>query len=161
MATSPSLTQRRSWRGFRLAGVVGCPLGFPALDGRPRAELTEEALDFVRLLMDAPIEKIAIENPVSCISTCIRPADQYIQPYEFGEDASKRTGLWLKNLAPLKVDPAARFPGRLVDHKGKLVERWSNQTDSGQNRLSPSEDRWKERSYTYPNIACAFALNWG
>lgn len=65
-------------------------------------EKTEAALDFVRLLMAAPIEKIAIENPMGCIGTKIRKADQYIQPYQFGHDASKRTGLWLKNLAPLR-----------------------------------------------------------
>lgn len=126
-----------------------------------RNALTEEALAFVRLLMDAPIPRICIENPVSCISSRIRKPDQIIQPYEFGENASKRTCLWLKGLDPLFVDPAARFPGRLVEHKGQLIERWENQTDSGQNRLPPSEDRWKERSTTYPGIARAMALNWG
>ena len=65
-------------------------------------ELTEEALAFVRALLDAPIEKIAIENPVGCISTQIRESDQIIQPWMFGHDASKSTCLWLKNL-PLLV----------------------------------------------------------
>jgi len=64
-----------------------------------RDELTEEALDFVRLLMDAPIPRIAIENPVGRICTAIRKPDQFIQPYQFGHDASKKTGLWLKNLS--------------------------------------------------------------
>jgi len=122
-----------------------------------RAVKTEAALDFVRLLMDAPIERIAIENPVSCISTRIRKADQYIQPYEFGHDASKKTGLWLKNLPKLVVDPSARVPGRLVNGR----ERWSNQTDSGQNREGPSEDRWKIRSTFWPKIADAMAEQWG
>lgn len=124
-----------------------------------RAEKTEEALEFVRCLMSAPIEFIAIENPQGCIGTRIRPASQYIQPYEFGADASKKTGLWLKNL-PLLM-PTRRVPGRKVFHNGKEVERWSNQTDSGQNRLGPSEDRWALRSITYPGIADAFVDQWG
>lgn len=88
-----------------------------------------------------------------------RPYDQSIQPYDFGEDASKRTCLWLTGL-PLLV-PTARFPGRMVMYKGKLVERWSNQTDSGQNRLGPSETRHIERARTYPGIARAKAAQWG
>lgn len=120
-----------------------------------RAEKTEDALDFVRFLLAAPIPHIAVENPVGCISTRIRPADQYIQPYQFGHDASKKTGLWLVNLPPLV--PTASVPPRLVDGK----PRWSNQTDSGQNRLAPSPDRWKVRSETYEGIAQAFASQWG
>lgn len=122
---------------------------------------TEAALDFVRLLIAAPIPRKAIENPVSCISSRIRKPDQIVQPYEFGEDASKRTCLWLEGLPRLTTDPALRFPGRMVEHNGKRVERWSNQTDSGQNRLGPSDDRWKLRSYTYPGIAAAMAEAWG
>lgn len=117
---------------------------------------TESALDDVRRLMAAPIPHIVIENPRGCISTRIRLFDQTIQPYEFGDDASKQTDLWLKGLQPLIVDPAARFPGRIVNWKGKMVERWSNQTDSGQNNLGPSADRWKLRSETYPGVAEAF-----
>jgi len=121
---------------------------------RPRSA-TDEALDFVRALMDAPIEKIAIENPVGCISTRIRPADQYIQPYQFGDDASKRTGLWLKNLPPLT--PTGEVEPRVVGGK----RRWANQCDSGQNKLGPSPDRWQLRSSTYPGIAKAMAHQWG
>lgn len=117
--------------------------------------LTENALDFVRLLMQSPIEKIAIENPVSVISTRIRKPDQIIQPYQFGHDASKKTCLWLKNLAPLT--PTKFIPPRIVNGKA----RWSNQTDSGQNRLPPSTDRWKKRSETYVGIAAAMANAWG
>lgn len=117
-------------------------------------KLTEDALDFVRLLLDAPIPKIAIENPVGVISTRIRPADQYVQPYQFGDDASKKTGLWLKGL-PILV-PTKLIPPRLIDGKS----RWGNQTDSGQNKLGPSDDRWKERSKTYPGLAAAMALQW-
>ncbi len=126
-----------------------------------RQQQTEEALEFVQRLMDADIPKIAIENPVGCISTSIRKPDQIIQPYEFGDDASKRTCLWLKNLAPLVIDPGKRKGGRIATVGGREVERWSNQTDKGQNRLGPSEDRWKLRSITYQGIANAFAEQWG
>jgi hypothetical protein len=105
--------------------------------------------------MAAPIPRIAIENPIGCIGTRIRPADQIIQPYEYGDDASKATCLWLKGLSLLR--PTARVAGRIVDGK----ERWANQTDSGQNRLAPSADRWKLRSTTYPGIAAAMADQWG
>nr|DAU76347.1 MAG TPA: 5-cytosine DNA methyltransferase [Caudoviricetes sp.] len=125
-----------------------------------RAANTEEALQFVQFLLDAPIKRIALENPVSCISSRIRKPNQIIQPYEFGHDASKKTCLWLKNLPNLVVDPTKRFQGRMVNYKGKLVERWSNQTDSGQNKLQPTEDRWKIRSETYQGIADAMAEQW-
>jgi hypothetical protein len=124
---------------------------------------TEEALDFVRLLLGAPIEHIALENPQGCIGTRIRPADQFVQPYEFGDDASKKTGLWLKNLPPLEIDPAKRCPGRIVEWprgSGRMVERWDNQTDSGQNKLPPTDDRSVLRSKTYPGIAEAMADRW-
>ena len=117
-----------------------------------RAEKTEEALDFVRLLMNAPIDRICVENPVSCISSRIRKPDQIIQPWWFGDDASKKTCLWLKNLPPLV--PTDKLPG---DDK----TRRANQTPSGQNKLGPSPDRWKERSRTYPGIAAAMAQQWG
>jgi len=120
---------------------------------------TTEALDFVSYLLNAPIKHIALENPVGCISSKIRKPSQIIQPYQFYEDASKKTCLWLQNLPPL--EPTKRFPGRLVTHNGKIVERWSNQTDSGQNKLGPSETRGKERSTTYQNIAIQMALQWG
>lgn len=118
-------------------------------------KLTEDALDFVRTLMDAPIEKIAIENPVSVISSRIRKPDQIIQPYQFGHDASKKTCLWLKNLPGLIC--TEYIHPRVVDGKN----RWSNQTDSGQNKLSPSDDRWKLRSQTFLGIAEAMAKQWG
>ena len=129
-----------------------------------RKAKTEEALEFVRLLMEAPIPHIAIENPVGCISTRIRKPDQYIQPYQFGHDASKKTGLWLKNL-PMLVSTSQVTP-RLVNGKKRcgtpyIAKRWSNQTDSGQNRLGPSPDRWKLRSKTYEGIAAAMAAQWG
>ena len=127
-----------------------------------RAAETEAALNFVRVLLDAPIPKIALENPVGCISSRIRKPDQIIQPYDFGDDASKATCLWLKGLRPLV--PTLRIPGRKVEWppgSGKIVERWANQTNSGQNILGPSTDRQRERSKTYAGIAAAIADQWG
>lgn len=139
-----------------------------------RAKMTEEALDFVR---DAPVPRIALENPIGCIGTRIRKADQIIQPWQFGHDASKATCLWLNSLLPLRptkiVEPRWVCCGStLPDAVGKygcpncLGEkkprpRWGNQTDSGQNRLAPSADRWKIRSETYQGIADAMAEQWG
>ena len=119
-----------------------------------RQRETDRALRFVARLMDAPIAKIAIENPRGCIGTKIRPADQSIQPYHFGHDASKETMLWLKNLP--KLTPTSYVPPRIVDGR----PRWSNQTDSGQNRLTPSETRARERGRTYAGIAQAMAEQW-
>jgi len=114
-----------------------------------------EALDFVRALLDAPIPRIALENPVSIISSRIRKPDQVVQPYQFGHNASKKTCLWLKGLPLLK--PTQMVEPRLVDGK----PRWENQTNSGQNRLGPSPDRWKKRSTTFQGIADAMAEQWG
>jgi len=122
-------------------------------------KLTDNALDFVRLLMSAPIHRIAIENPVSIISSHIRKPDQTIQPRWFGDNASKRTCLRLKNLPTLRPTNVVR--GRMVTTpNGKVGERWENQCDSGQNKLAPSADRWKERSKTYQGIADAMAQQW-
>ena len=118
-------------------------------------KLTEDALEFVRLLLEAPIEKIALENPVSVISSKIRKPDQIIQPWQFGHDASKKTCLWLKNLKPL--EPTRIVSPRIVNGK----KRWGNQTDSGQNVLPPSKHRWKIRSTTFQGIANAMAEQWG
>lgn len=120
---------------------------------------TNKALEFVTMLLNAPIEKISLENPVGIISSRIRKPDQIIQPYEFGEDASKKTCLWLKNLP--KLVPTKYIEPRIVEYKGKTVKRWANQCDSNQNKLGPSEDRWKERSLTYQGIANAMADQWG
>lgn len=101
------------------------------------------ALDFVRLLMDAPIPHIAIENPVSVISSLIRKPDQIIQPWMFGHGETKATCLWFKNLPILK-------PTKVVEGRTPRVHY-----------LSPSPNRWKERSRTYPGIAAAMADQWG
>ena len=141
-------------------------------------KLTEDALEFVKLLMDAPIERIAVENPISVISTRIRKPDQVIQPWQFGHDASKKTCLWLKNLPLLKptniVNPSwackcgHRFGYELGKYgcpncdgiSGSAKAVYGNQTPSGQNKLGPSEDRWKERSKTYEGIAEAMSTQW-
>lgn len=118
-------------------------------------QLTEDALDFVRLLLAAPVPRIAVENPVSVISTRVRKPEQIIQPWQYGHDASKTTCLWLKGLPTLR--PTQIVEPRIVDGR----KRWGNQTDSGQNRLSPGPDRWKIRSETYAGIAAAMAAQWG
>jgi hypothetical protein len=115
-------------------------------------KLTEDALNFVKVLMNAPIERIAVENPVSIISSRIRKPDQIIQPWWFGHDASKKTCLWLKNLPLLTATNML---------EGDNKTRRANQTASGQNKLPPSADRWKLRSMTYPGIADAMAQQWG
>ena len=115
-------------------------------------KLTEDALEFVRLLMDAPIPRIAIENPVGVISSRIRKPDQVIQPWGFGHAESKATCLWLKGLAPL-------LPTKILSKP--INGRWDNQTASGQNRIAPSAERWRVRSRTYSGIAEAMALQWG
>jgi hypothetical protein len=123
-------------------------------------QLTENALDFVQRLMDAPIAKIAIENPISVISSRIRKPDQIISPYQFGHDASKKTCLWLKDL-PLLTPTQMVEPRIVITPSGKPAKRWGNQCDNyGQDKLPPSADRWKLRSATYQGIADAMAAQW-
>lgn len=107
-----------------------------------RAE-QEDALAFVRLLLDAPIPRIALENPVSIISSRIRKPDQIIQPWQFGHGETKATCLWLKGLPKL-------VPTNVVDGRSARVHR-----------MPPGPDRWKERSRTLPGIAAAMAAQWG
>ena len=115
------------------------------------ASHTEAALDFVRLLLDAPIASIAVENPVGVISSRIRRPDQIVQPWMFGHPESKATCLWLRGLPKLSPTDVVPRPA---------TGRWANQTASGQNRLGPSADRWKRRSTTYLGIAEAMASQW-
>jgi len=103
----------------------------------------KEALDFVQLLLDAPIPRIALENPISIISSRIRKPDQIIQPWQFGHGETKATCLWLKNLPKL-------VPTDIVDGREARVHM-----------LPPSPDRWKLRSITYEGIAKAMAEQWG
>ena len=112
-----------------------------------------EALDFVRLLLNAPISRIALENPVGVISTQIRKPDQIVQPYEHGHEATKTTCLWLKNLPPLRPTNIVGKGSRHVTKSGRSLPEWYN--------LPPSADRWKIRSATFPGIAAAMADQWG
>jgi site-specific DNA-cytosine methylase len=102
-----------------------------------------EALEFVRLLLAADIPRIALENPVSIISSRVRKPDQIIQPWQFGHGETKATCLWLKNLPPLR-------PTNIVEGREARVHK-----------MAPSPDRWKERSRTYAGIAAAMAEQWG
>jgi hypothetical protein len=102
-----------------------------------------EALDFVRGLMNADIDRICIENPVSIISSRIRKPDQTIQPWQFGHGETKRTCLWLKGLPKLA-------PTNIVDGRDQRI--W---------KLPPSPNRWKVRSVTFQGIADAMANQWG
>lgn len=130
------------------------------LVGAARRSARVRALQDFRRLWFCEIPRVLIENPRGVISTRIMPPTQTIQPYEFGDDASKATCLWIRGWPMIVKDPAKRLPGRMVEWprgSGKMVERWSNQTDSNQNRLTPSDTRWADRSRTYPGIAAAIA----
>ena len=112
-----------------------------------------EALDFVRLLLAAPIPRIALENPVSIISSRIRKPDQVIQPWQYGHEATKTTCLWLKGLPKLVPTNIVGKGARHVTKSGKSLPQWYN--------LPPSADRWKIRSATFQGIADAMAEQWG
>lgn len=103
----------------------------------------QDALEFVRALLDAPVRHIALENPVSIISSRIRKPDQTIQPWQFGHGETKATCLWLKNLPKLE-------PTNIVEGREARVHR-----------MPPGPDRWKERSRTFAGIAEAMADQWG
>lgn len=137
----------------------------PHPDFPNRRQEQDEAAAFFMRFVEARIRRKAIENPTGAMSTRYRQPDQVIQPYWFGEDASKATCLWLFELPLIPVPPRTLWhPGRKVEWppgSGRIRRRWSNQTDSGQNKLSPTDDRWAKRSETYPGIAEAFAENWG
>ncbi len=130
------------------------------LTGQARRDAREVELANFRGLLNLPYP-VVIENPgLSFINTSIRPPDQKIQPWMFGDNASKNTGIWTTGGIPA-LKGTNRVQGRMVLHNGKTVERWANQTDSGQNNVTPSADRWLERSETYPGIAAAFGAQWG
>lgn len=103
----------------------------------------QEALEFVRLLLEANIPKIALENPISIISSKIRKPDQIIQPWQFGHGETKATCLWLKGLPKL-------VPTNIVEGREQRIHK-----------MPPSPTRWKERSRTYQGIADAMAQQWG
>ena len=113
----------------------------------------KDALDFVQRLMDAPIERIAIENPVSIISSRIRKPDQIVQPWMFGDEATKTTCLWLRGLPPLEPTKIVGKGERHITKSGKSLPKWYN--------LPPSPDRGKLRSRTFQGFADAMASQWG
>lgn len=131
------------------------------LTGAARRAQREVELDNFRRLLALPFPAV-IENPArSFINTAIRPPTQVIHPHQFGDDASKATGLWHNDAAiaaglPLLV-PTRNVAPRIVNG----LPRWANQTDKGQNKLTPSDDRWLERSKTYPGIASALGEQYG
>ena len=152
------------------------------LTGADRRRARDAALNGVRKIMALPIRRKVIENPKGAIGTFIMKPTQVVQPYDFGDDASKATCFWMLDKdgnqdasMRLPVDPTKRVRGRMVERAkamGKFntsmnrqgadfIERWANQTDTGQNRLPPGADRWKERSRTYPGIADAIAAHLG
>jgi site-specific DNA-cytosine methylase len=134
------------WTYFDLA-ICHPPCTHLAVSGarwfKDKQEEQAEALEFVRWLMRLPIPKIAIENPISIISSRIRKPDQVIQPWQFGHGETKATCLWLKNLPKLE-------PTNIVDGRIQRVHM-----------MPPGPDRWKERSRTYIGIAEAMAAQWG
>lgn len=134
------------WKQFDLA-ICHPPCTHLAVSGarwfKDKQKEQAEALDFVKWLMDLPIPRIAIENPISIISSRIRKPDQIIQPWQFGHGETKATCLWLKGLPPLE-------PTNIVEGREAKVHR-----------MPPGPDRWKERSRTYKGIAAAMASQWG
>lgn len=148
-----------------------------------RAEKTANAIAFARRCIYADeefdVDLVATENPVGCLSTEVAEPHQIIQPFSFGDNASKTTCLWLRRLPRLRQTGFAA-PRMICQRCGShaafdallqppcpscgsrdLLPRWANQTDSGQNKLGPSDGRAKMRSRTYPGIANAMASQWG
>ena len=120
-----------------------------------RAQKTEAALDFITAIWAAPVEKLCIENPVGCSNTRLdfMPKPQYVQPYNYGEDASKKTGLWLRGLEHLI--PTGYVEPRYVNGK----PRWGNQGNTGYDKFGGGQG--KERSVTFFGVAAAMASQWG
>lgn len=112
----------------------------------------QEALDFVQILMDAPIPRIAIENPVGIISSRIRKPDQIVQPWMFGDEATKTTCLWLKQLPHLRPSLVVGRGERSITKSGRSLPKWYN--------LPPSPERAAIRSTTFPGFAAAMAEQW-
>lgn len=136
----------QDWSGYDLI-VAHPPCTHLAVSGArwflDKAEEQAQALDFVRRIMEIPVPRLALENPISIISTRIRKPDQIVHPWQFGHGETKATCLWLKGLPKL-------VPTSVVDGREARVHR-----------LPPSPTRWKERSLTYAGIATAMASQWG
>lgn len=139
-------------------------------------QLTEDAVEFVKKIWNMDCPRIAIENSIGVLSNRLQKPDQIIQPWMFGENASKQTCLWLKGLPLLEpTDISCPLGWELSDEKngdkkvngywfknifGGRLPVWSNQTPSGQNKLGPSEDRSRIRSKTYRGVAKSMAQQW-
>jgi len=176
------LTCAAEWAYAEVPMIKGKPRKIKkgTLVGAAREKARIEALEFVELIWKSPAKKKVLENPVGVIPArlAFMPKPQYIQQYNFGEDASKTTGLYLDGVEPLEgtrfVDPRMvckcgyTFSYELGKHgcpncngEFKALPRWGNQTDSGQNKEPPSKTRWKNRSDTPIGIANAMADQWG
>lgn len=149
------------------------------LVGAARREARERALEFVTLIWRSRAKRLVIENPKGSINRFLpfMPKPQYVHPHQFGDDASKQTGLWMRGLPPLvptcHIEPRWVCCGEVLPESvgrygcpychgdNEPKPRWANQTDSGQNRLPPTANRWKIRAATYPGIAEAMADQWG
>lgn len=134
------------------------------LFGVERREARERAIDDVVRVSKFPIKVKVIENPVGALSTRWMKPSQIVHPNQFGDNASKATCLWFVdengNKIPgmkLPIDPKLKHYGRTIIRKGKIVWRYSNQTDEGQERTTPHADRWKKRSETFDGIAKALS----
>lgn len=133
------------------------------LTGHERRQAREMQLDHARTLIHLPILYKAFENPIGALSRVAKPVD-IVQPYEFGDDASKATGLWVFDKDGVRL-PGFRLPRNPTLYVQPTLRKngkryWANQTDTGQNRLSPGDERWKDRSRTYPGIADAIVHHW-
>lgn len=143
----------QDWNGYDLI-IAHPPCTHIAVSGNRYWSGTwerAEAADLIWHTWQLPCKKLCIENPVGQINKYIEwmPKPQYIQPWQFGHDASKKTGLWTRGLYPL-------IPTNII-----VKERYENQTPSGQNKLGPSPDRAKIRAKFYLGVAEAMAIQWG
>lgn len=155
------LTNSAAW-AYKDAGFARYPgVGYRqqvkpgTLTGAARRAARADAVAFVLAMASCKIPRICIENPIGHLSGVLTLPKQTVQPWWFGDDASKATVLWLYNLPRLTA--TRHVAPRMVNGR----PRWSNQTDNGQNKLSPSDDREMLRSLTYPGLAAAMADQWG
>lgn len=130
--------------------------GPEVVTGEARRRLRDEALLNMQRILNLPVKYICMENPGTGFFNKVEKPSQIIHPHQFGHNASKATGLWLRNLPPL--EPTENVPPEYY-HEGK--PRWANQAPSGAQKLPPSKDRWRIRSKTYQGIADAMVQQWG
>jgi len=132
---------------------------------RPERRLdTEKALEFVSKIWYSKAKRVCIENPVGCINTrlAFMPKPQYIHPYMFGDDASKKTGLWTRGLPPLTSEREGWVEPRILrTESGRVYRRWANQYDCGRDNTPNTPNRARIRSKTFSGIALALAEQYG